>query len=84
MFHVKASRGGKKTSSGGQTYRVNLRELGCTCGKTLIYGFSCSHLLAACHIRSIDFRLFVQHYYAMQSYFRIWAPLLNSIHNEYE
>ncbi|RVW49210.1 hypothetical protein CK203_087466 [Vitis vinifera] len=38
LFHVKASRGSKKTSSGGRTYRVNLREHGCTCGKTLIDG----------------------------------------------
>ncbi|KAL6332220.1 hypothetical protein AAG906_001935 [Vitis piasezkii] len=84
LFHVKASRGSKKTSSGGRTHRVNLREHGCTCGKTLIYGFPCSHILAACHFRSIDFRSFVQHYYTIQSYFSTWAPLFNPIHNEYE
>ncbi|XP_034689192.1 uncharacterized protein LOC117917075 [Vitis riparia] len=81
LFHVKGS---KKTSSGGRTHRVNLREHGCTCGKTLIYGFSCSHFLAACHFRSIDFRSFVQHYYTIQSYFSTCAPLFNPIHNEYE
>ena len=59
LFHVKASRGSKKTSSSGRTYRVNLRDHGCTCGKTLIYGFPCSHILATCHFRSIDFRSFV-------------------------
>ncbi|RVX23680.1 hypothetical protein CK203_000755 [Vitis vinifera] len=84
LFHVKASRGSKKTSSGGRTHRVNLREHVCTCGKTLIYGFPCSHILAACHFRSIDFRSFVQHYYTIQSYFSTWAPLFNPIHNEYE
>ena len=52
--------------------------------KTLIYGFPCSHILAACHFRLIGFRSFVQHYYTMQSYFNTWAPLFNPIHNEYE
>ncbi|RVW77287.1 hypothetical protein CK203_050145 [Vitis vinifera] len=84
LFHVKASRGSKKTSSGGRTHRVNLREHVCTCGKTLIYGFPCSLILAACHFRSIDFRSFVQHYYTIQSYFSTWAPLFNPIHNDYE
>ncbi|KAL6323216.1 hypothetical protein AAG906_029223 [Vitis piasezkii] len=84
LFHVKANKGSKKTSSSGRTYHVNLRENGCTCGKTLIYGFPCSHILAACHFRLIDFRSFVQHYYSMQSYFSTWAPLFNPIHNEYE
>ena len=79
LFHVKASRGSKKISSGRRTYHVNLCEHGCTCGKTLIYGFPCSHILTECHFRS-----FVQHYYTMQSYFRTWAPLFNPIHNEYE
>ena len=72
LFHVKASTGSKKTSSGGRTYRVNLHEHKCTCDKTLIYGFPCSHILAACHFRSIDFRLFVQHYYTIQSCFNTW------------
>ena len=59
LFHVKASRGSKKTSSSGRTYRVNLCEYGSTCGKTLLYGFPCSHILMACHFHSIDFRSFV-------------------------
>ena len=81
---MKANKGSKKTSSGGRTYHVNLYEHGCTCGKTLIYGFPCSHILAVCHFRLIDFRSFVQHYYTIQSYFSTWAPLFNPIHNEYE
>ena len=84
LFHVKANRVSKKTSFGGQTYCVNLHEHRCTCGKTLMYEFQCSHILAACHFRSIDFRSFVQHYYTMQSYFSTWALLFNPIHNEYE
>ena len=39
QFHVKTSRGTKNSSIGGRTYRVNLQEYACTCGKTLIYGF---------------------------------------------
>ena len=83
LFHVKASRGSKKISSGRQTYRVNLCEHGCICGKTLIYGFPCSHILAACHFHAIDFWSFVQHYYTMQSYFSTWTPLFDPIPNEY-
>ena len=67
LFHVKANRVSKKTSFGGQTYCVNLHEHRCTCGKTLMYEFQCSHILAACHFRSIDFRSFMQHYYTIQS-----------------
>ena len=83
LFHVKASRSRKNTSSGGRTYRVNLRECGCTYGKTLINGFPCSHSLAACHFRSIDFKSFVQHYYTMQSYFSTSALLFDPIYKEY-
>ena len=41
-------------------------------GKTLIYEFPCSHIIAACHHRCVDFRLFVQGYYTMQSYYDTW------------
>ena len=63
-YHVKTSRGTKSSSSGGQTYRVNLHEHACTCGNILIYGFPCSHILAPCHFLSVDFRPLVQHYYS--------------------
>ena len=45
----------KRTLSGGRTYHVNLREHGCTCGKLLIYGFPCSHILTVYKAHSIDF-----------------------------
>ena len=60
-FHVK--------SRSGRTQRLNLNDQKCTCGKTLIYGFPCSHIIAACQHRCVDFRLFVQGYYTMQSYY---------------
>ena len=84
LFHAKASMHNKKTSSGGRTYQVNLREHGCTCGKLLIHGFSCSHIFVACKSRSIDFRSFVQNYYTTHPYFNTWVPLFNPICNEYE
>ena len=46
-FHVK--------SRSGQTHRLNLHDKKCTCGKTLIYGFPCSHIIAACQHRCVDF-----------------------------
>ena len=47
---------------------LNLHGKKCTCGKTLIYGFPFSHIIAACQHRCVDFRLFVQGYYNTQSY----------------
>ena len=54
-FHVKLR--------SGRTQRLNLHDQKCTCGKTLIYGFPCSHIIAACQHRCVDFRLFFQGYY---------------------
>ena len=82
---MKTSRGSIESSStGGRTYCVNLHEHACTCGKTLIYGFPCSHILATCHFCSVDFRPLVEHYYNTQSYYNAWAPLFHSIFNVYE
>ena len=81
---MKTRRGTKSSSTSGRTYRVNLHEHACTCGKTLIYGFPCSHILAACHFHSIDCKPLVQHYYNTQSYYNTWAPLFHPIFNVYE
>ena len=54
----------------------------CTCRKTLLLGFPCSHILAACHCRSIDFRQFVQGYYTTHAYLSTWAPLFYPIFDE--
>ena len=54
------------------------------CGKTLIYGFPCSHILVACHHRSANFLLFVQGYYTTQSYYGTWRSLFHPIFNEDE
>ncbi|KAL6324769.1 hypothetical protein AAG906_018296 [Vitis piasezkii] len=74
QFHVKTNK----------AYRINLQEYARTCGKTLIYGFPCSHILAACHFCSVDFRPLVQHYYSTQSYYNSWAPLFHPSFNVYE
>ena len=60
QFHVKAK--------SGKTHHLNLHERKGTCSKTLIYGFPCSHILAACQFCSVDFQTFVQGYYSTQSY----------------
>ena len=51
QFHVKTNKGTKSSSTGGRTYRVNLHDHACMCGKTLIYGLPCSHILATCQFR---------------------------------
>ena len=73
LFHVKSRR--------GRTHRVTLNEKTCTCVKTLIYGFPCSHIISACQDRRVDFRLFVDKYYTTQSYYDTWAPLFHPIFN---
>ena len=75
-FHVK--------SRSGRIHHLNLNEKKCTCGKTLIYGFPCSHIIAACQHRCVDFRSFVQGYYTTQSYYDTWASLFYPIFNEDE
>ena len=43
-------------SRSGQTHRLNLHDHKCTCGKTLINGFPCSHIIAASQFHSVDFQ----------------------------
>ena len=40
LFHVK--------SRSGRTHHLNLHDKKCTCVKTLIYGYPCSHIIATC------------------------------------
>ena len=75
-FHMK--------SRSGRTKHLNLHDQNCPCGKTLIYEFPHSHIIAACHHRCVDFRLFVQSYYTMQSYYDTWVSLFHPIFNEDE
>ena len=75
-FHIK--------SRSGRTHRLDLHEKICTCGKTPIYGFSCSHIIATCQHRCVDFRLFVEGYYTTQLYYDTWTSLFHPIFNEDE
>ena len=75
-FHVK--------SRSGRTQLLNLHDQKCTCGKTLIYGFPCSHIIAACQHQCVDFWLFVQCYHTTQSYYDTWASMFHPIFNEDE
>ncbi|KAL6314595.1 hypothetical protein AAG906_026935 [Vitis piasezkii] len=67
-----------------RTYHVTLQTGSCTCNKTLLLGFPCSHILATCHCRAIDFRQFVQGYYTTRAYLSTWAPLFYPIFDELE
>ena len=75
-FHVKLR--------SGRTHRLNLHDQKCTCGKTLIYEFPSSHIIAGCQHRCVDFQLFIQGYYTTQSYYNTWASLFHPIFNENE
>ena len=67
-----------------RTHRLNLHGHKCSCGKTLIYGFPCSHIIATYQFRSVDFQSFVQGYYSTQLYYETWATLFHPIFDEYE
>ena len=69
-FHVKSKR--------------DLHDHKCTYGKTIIYGFPCSHIIATCQFHFVDFRSFVQGYYSTQSYYDTWEILFHPIFDEYE
>ncbi|KAL6318599.1 hypothetical protein AAG906_000677 [Vitis piasezkii] len=56
-----------------RTYHVTLQTGSCTCNKTLLLGFPCSHILAACHC-----------YYTTRAYLSTWAPLFYPIFDELE
>ena len=81
-FHVKTKHYVGSNNRKPHTYHVNIQMGSCTCNKTLLLGFPCSHILAACHCRSIDFQQFVQGYYTTHAYLLTWAPLFYPIFDE--
>ena len=76
QFHVKSRK--------GRAHRLNLHDKNYTCGKTLIYGFPCSHIIEACQHRCVDFLFCLQGYYTTQSYYDTWASLFHPIFNDDE
>ena len=83
-FHVKTRHSIGISNRKPRTYHVILQKGSCTCNKTLLLGFPCSHILVACHCRAIDFRQFVQGYYTTRAYLSTWAPLFYPIFDELE
>ena len=62
-FHIKITRSIGSNNKKPCTYHVNLQRRCCTCSKTLLLGFPCSHILATCHYQLVDIRKFVLNYY---------------------
>ena len=58
-FHVKTRHSIRSNNRKPHTYHVTLQMGSCTCNKTLLLGFPCSHILVPCHCQAIDFRQFV-------------------------
>ena len=81
-FHVKTRHSIGSSNRKPCTYHVTLQTGSCTYNKTLLLGFPCSHILAACHCRAIDFRQFVQGYYTTRVYLSIWVSLFYPIFDE--
>nr|CAN61286.1 hypothetical protein VITISV_028650 [Vitis vinifera] len=83
-FHVKTRHSVGISNRKPRRYHVTLQTGSCTCNKTLLLGFPCSHILATCHCRAIDFRQFVQGYYTTRAYLSTWASLFYLIFDELE
>ena len=83
-FHVKTRHSIGSNNRKPCTYHVNLQRGSCTCNKTLLLRFPCSHILVASHCWSIDFRQFVQGYYTTRAYLSTWAPLFYPIFDKLE
>ncbi|RVW26810.1 hypothetical protein CK203_099738 [Vitis vinifera] len=83
-FHVKTRHSVGSNNRKPRTYHVTLQTGSCTCNKTLLLGFPCSHILAVCHCRANDFRQFVQGYYTTRAYLSTWASLFYLIFDELE
>ena len=54
-FHVKTRHSIGSNNREPRTYHVTLQTGSCTCNKTLLLRFPCSHILVVCHYRAIDF-----------------------------
>ena len=83
-FHVKTGHSIGSNSRKPYTYHINLQTSPCTCNKTLLFGFLCSHILATYQSQSVDFRQFIQNYYTTRAYLLTWIPLFYFIFDELE
>ena len=54
-FHVKTRHFVESSNRKPRTYHITLQMGSCTCNKTLLLRFPCSHILVVCHYRAIDF-----------------------------
>jgi hypothetical protein len=70
------------TRKGGRTHTVNLELKGCTCGKMQLLHYPCSHVLAACAYRALDYTNFISPYYSVEFLFRTWSQVLHPIQDE--
>ncbi|XP_056694993.1 uncharacterized protein [Spinacia oleracea] len=64
---------------GGHTHLVNLKEKSCSCQKWQLYGIPCSHVLAACEFRNIDFEPYVKPWYKVSTMEKVYTPKFHPI-----
>ncbi|RVW64593.1 hypothetical protein CK203_048489 [Vitis vinifera] len=83
-FHVKTRHSIGSSNRNPTHIMLTFKKGSCTCNKTFLLGFPCSHILAVCHCRAIDFRQFVQGYYTTCAYLSTWASLFYPIFDELE
>ncbi|XP_021601524.1 uncharacterized protein LOC110606845 [Manihot esculenta] len=71
-----------RSAKSGQKQVVKLIEGTCTCGKFQEMRIPCSHAIAACMSRSVDYEQFVDSYYTLERsikcYENMFSPLGNS------
>ncbi|XP_043693412.1 uncharacterized protein LOC122643903 [Telopea speciosissima] len=69
----------KGTKGEPHTHVVNLGARMCTCGKLQIYGYPCSHVIAACQSIMLDPQTFVDDWYKVDTFALTYAPGFHSV-----
>ena len=74
----------RRQIGGGNVQVVRLNESFCSRGKTTIYKYPCSHILAATTCQGLDPFHFVAKEYSMDSNVRTWESLFHPlVHEDY-
>ncbi|KAG8386634.1 hypothetical protein BUALT_Bualt03G0168900 [Buddleja alternifolia] len=79
IFRIKTGSSIANRSKGGNVQVVKLKEHSCSCQKWQIFGFPCSHVMAACQYCSLDYKVFVQNWYSITTYKMTWDPVFHPI-----
>ena len=72
------------TGRGDHTYRVDLVEMTCTCGKWEAYKIPCSHLIVVCVKYNHDAMEFMDRFYRMSERYQSYEPIFQPLKDRLE